>query len=290
MNIIQIFKRFPTQKSCVKHLEKARWGKIPYCPYCGSENTYPMPKELRHHCNSCRKSFRVTVGTIFHHTHLPLQKWFLAIALILNAKKGISSRQLARDLELPVKTAWSVSMRIRNAMSGDGALLRGIVEMDETYVGGKPRKGKDDDEPRKRGRGTKKTPVVGMIERGGNVKATSFSKSSLKFENLQNLVRENIDVDNTTLITDEFKSYLRMSHIINHRIINHQITFSDGDIHTNNIESFWSVLKRGIIGQFHKVSVKYLPQYIDEFCFRFNLRFSDSDYMFDSTINRMLFV
>ena len=189
MNIIQIFKSFPTQKSCIKHLEKARWGKIPKCPYCGGENTYPMPKELRHHCNTCRKSFSVTVGTIFHHTHLPLQKWFLAIGLILNAKKGISSRQLARDLELPVKTAWSVSMRIRKAMTDDGTLLKGVVEMDETYIGGKPRKGDNDDKPHKRGRGTDKTPVVGMIERGGDVKAMLSPKSSLKAKNLQQLVK-----------------------------------------------------------------------------------------------------
>ncbi len=143
MNIMQIFKRFPDQAACVEHLESARWGDTPKCPYCESDNTNPLKNELRHHCNGCRKSFSVTVGTIFHHTHLPLQKWFLAISLIMNAKKGIASRQLGRDLELPVKTAWFLNMRIRKAMIADSELLHGIIEMDETYIGGKPRQKND---------------------------------------------------------------------------------------------------------------------------------------------------
>ena len=137
---------------------------------------------------------------------MPLQKWFLAISLIVNAKKGISSRQLARDLELPVKTAWSVAMRIRNAMKDQGVLLGGIVEMDETYVGGKPRKSnnKDDDDNNKssRGRGTKKTPVVGMVERGGNVKAVSTNKYKLKSKDLNDLIRKNINPNNSVLVKD----------------------------------------------------------------------------------------
>jgi len=287
MNIIQIFKRFPTQESCIRHLEKVRWKNKPKCPYCGSENTNPLKKEMRHHCNGCRKSFSVTVGTIFHHTHLPLQKWFLAISLILNAKKGIASRQLARDLELPVKTAWFLNMRIRQAMRADKSLLKGIVEMDETYIGGKPRKGKDDDEPPKRGRGTKKTPVVGMIERSGHVKAEVSSR--LKAKNLMGLVRTNVDTEQAILITDEFKGYLRMARIIEHLVVNHQFQFADGEIHTNSIESFWALLKRGIIGQFHKVSKKYLSEYINEFCFRFNARFLSGEMLFDKTIERLLF-
>lgn len=122
MNLIQIFKQFPTQESCINHLEKLRWNDKPICPYCQSDNTNPLKSEnrFRHHCNGCRKSFSVTIGTIFEDSRLPLQKWFLAISLMLNAKKGISSRQLARDLELPVKTAWSINHRIRKAMKQDG--------------------------------------------------------------------------------------------------------------------------------------------------------------------------
>lgn len=134
MNIIQIFKQFPTQKSCIKHLEKLRWGKIPTCVYCNSTNTNLLKKENRHHCNGCRKSFNVTVGTIFHGTHVPLQKWFLLISLMQNAKKGLSACQAARDIEMNRPTVWSMMHRIRKAMGSDNSLLSGIIEMDETYV------------------------------------------------------------------------------------------------------------------------------------------------------------
>ncbi|WP_435018421.1 IS1595 family transposase [Tundrisphaera sp. TA3] len=294
MNIIQIYRQFPTQESCIAHLEKARWGGTPVCGYCGSDNTYPLRGELRHHCNACRKSFSVTIGTIFFDTRLPMQKWFLAISLILNAKKGISSRQLARDLELPVKTAWSVAHRIRKAMGDDGRLLSGIVEMDETYVGGKPRKGneRDDDQDggntASRGRGTSKTPVVGMVERKGRVKAKSAKKSELKAADLQSLVRKGVDVGNSVLITDEYRGYAGMSNLVPHKRVNHAQRFADCLVHTNNIESFWAILKRGIVGQFHKVSDKYLDAYLDEFSYRYNGRKVDGAVMFDVTVCRML--
>lgn len=150
MNIIQIFNKFPTQESCLEHLDQIRWNGNPRCPYCESENQTPLKDEHRYHCNNCNTSFSVTVGTIFHHTHLPLQKWFLAVTLMLNAKKGLSARQLARDLEVNKNTAWRITMKVREAMAYQGELLKGIVEMDETYVGGKPRKqGKKDNNDHK---------------------------------------------------------------------------------------------------------------------------------------------
>lgn len=296
MNIIQIFQKFPTQESCIKHLEKARWGDVPVCAYCSSTNTYPLKGELRHHCNACRKSFSVTIGTIFFDTRLPMQKWFLAISLILNAKKGISARQLARDIQVNKDTAWSMAMRIREAMKDDGKLLSGIVEMDECYIGGKPRKGnkRDDDmeggNKSRRGRGTKKTPVVGAVERKGNVKAKVVSKHELCGLDLQSLVRKNVDVANATLITDEYSGYNGMSEILPHKTINHQRAYVDGMIHTNGIESFWALLKRGIIGQYHKVSAKHLNRYIDEFCYRYNARCVDGEVLFGMTMKRLLSV
>jgi hypothetical protein len=294
MNIIQIFKKFPTQESCVKYLENRRWNDRPICSYCASNNTNPLLKELRHHCNGCRKSFSVTVNTIFHHTHIPLQKWFLAISLIQNAKKSISSRQLARDLELPVYTAWSMAHRIRKSMKDEEKLLRGIIEMDETYVGGKPRKDnkKDDDDENNtgspRGRGTKKTAVVGMVERGGNVKAQSFAKNELNFLDFLKMIRKNINVTESLLVTDEYKAYNRMNKVVPHYSVNHSKEYVKGDIHTNTIESFWAILKRGIMGQFHWVSKKYLNAYIDEFCYRYNNRELDGKIAFNMTIDRML--
>lgn len=258
MNIIQIFKQFPTQESCIKHLEQKRWGDKPICVYCGSINTNPLVKELRHHCNGCRKSFSVTVGTIFHKTHAPLQKWFLLISLMQNAKKGLSACQAACDIEMNRPTVWSMMHRIRKAMSDDGNLLSGIIEMDETYVGGKPRKDNkkdkdDDDKGSPRGRGTKKTPVVGMVEREGKVKATSVSKHELKATDLRALILKSIDTQNSTLITDEYTGYSNVSNIIRHETINHSYEYAREDLHTNSIESFWAILKRGIMGQFHWV-------------------------------------
>ncbi len=287
MNIIQIYRQFPTQESCIKHLEKARWNDTPVCAYCGSDNTYPLVGELRHHCNACRKSFSVTIGTIFFDTRLPMQKWFLAIALILNAKKGISSRQLARDLELPVKTAWSLAHRIRKAMKDDGTLLTGIVEMDEAYIGSAPRKGNERDDDHNGGQGTtSKTPVVGMVARGGKVKAKKASK--LAFSDLSELVRGGVDLGKSMLITDEYRGYNGMAALLPHKRINHSKRYADCLINTNSIESFWAIVKRGIVGQFHKVSDKYLDAYLDEFSYRFNGRDTDGAVMFDRTVCRMM--
>jgi len=289
MNIVSIYKQFPTEQDCLSHLEKVRWpdGK-PVCPYCQSNKTSPLPKEYRHHCNNCNTTFSVTVGTIFHHTHLPLQKWFLAVSLILNAKKGIAARQLARDLEVNKNTAWSLEMRIRKTMieTKQRELLQGIVEMDETYIGGKPRKGSGDSEPLKRGRGTKKIPVVGMIERDGKVTAKAIKNHKLDHKTLKALVRANVDTSNTTLITDEYTGYIGMSKIVHHEVVNHSVWYVDGRNHTNNIEGFWALLKRGITGQYHKVSLRYLDKYINEFCYRHNNR--ENVDIYDLTIARAL--
>ncbi len=147
MDIIEVFERFPTQKSCFEYLEAVRWQGKPKCPYCQSLKQTPLKKEGRYHCNKCNVSYSVTVGTIFHKTHLAVQKWLLAVSIILNAKKGISARQLARDLKVNRNTAWRISMQIRNAMyePDQKGLLQGIVEMDETYIGARrPRKTQKD--------------------------------------------------------------------------------------------------------------------------------------------------
>jgi len=285
MDIAEIFKRFPSQELCIKHLESIRWPKAPACPYCKSTSTTPLPDELRHHCNRCNTSFSVTVGTIFHHTHLPLQKWFLAVMLVLNAKKGISSRQLSRDLRVNKDTGWRIGMQIRKAMTQahQRELLRGLIEADETYIGGNPRR----DFPghkHPRGRGTSKTPVVGMIERGGKVRAEAVTKKDLSAKKLSALVRKNVDIRNATLITDEYAGYVHIQRFMPHETVNHQVWYVDGHKHTNTIECFWALLKRGIVGQFHKVTLRHLPKYIDEFCYRFNHR--DIPDLFGLTLNR----
>jgi len=277
VNIIEIFKKYPKQEDCVSYLEKVRWADVPRCPYCRSGNSTPLPSEQRHHCNNCNTSYSVTVGTIFHQTHLPLQKWFLAVSLILNAKKGIAARQLARDLDVHRNTAWRISMKVREAMAQreHRELLTGMVEMDETYIGArKPRREFSDDKYHPRGRGTDKTPVVGMAEReeGGQVRAKVSRKDALNAKKLSALVREHVDTKNATLVTDEYKGYIKISGFMPHKTVNHKVWYVDGDAHTNTIESFWALLKRGIVGQFHKVSLEHLPKYVDEFCYRYNHR------------------
>jgi transposase-like protein len=287
MNIIQVYKRFPTEEDCICHIETVRWKGKPICPYCGSDRV--SANEHRHHCNNCNTSFSVTVNTIFHHTHLPLQKWFVAISLVLNAKKGISARQLARDLEVNKNTAWYMGMRIRNEMFEQGELLRGIVEMDETYIGGKPRKGNGParaGENRPRGRATDKPPVVGMVERGGRIVARPLGKNKLRYKNLAKLVREHIDCANAVLITDEYRGYIGIKKFMSHQTINHKFSYADGEIHTNTIEGFWGLLKRGIMGQYHKVTLRHLHQYVTEFCYRYNHR--NNPALFDLTIERAL--
>jgi transposase-like protein len=285
MDIIKIYELFPAEDDCINHLETVRWDNTPKCPYCKSANTTLLPSERRHHCNNCNTSFSVTVGTIFHHTHLPLQKWFLAVSLILNAKKGVSARQLSRDLHVNKDTAWRIAMKINDAMREreHRDLLTGIVEVDETYIGGKPRKGTG---KHKRGRGTSKTAVVGMAQREGKIKAEVMKQKSLNSKNLKSLIRRNVDITDTTLITDEYKGYIGIRKIMPHKIVDHTVWYVDGDAHTNTIESFWALLKRGIVGQFHKVSLRYLPRYIDEFCYRCNHRFNDD--LFSLTIQRGL--
>ena len=285
MDIITIYEIFPTENDCIDHLEHIRWSNNPKCPYCKSSNITHLPKERRHHCNTCNTSFSVTVRTIFHHTHLPLQKWFLAIAIILNAKKGIAARQLGRDLHVNKDSAWRMAMRIRNAMMEheQRQLLTGLVEMDETYIGGKPRKGTG---PHKRGRGTKKIPVVGMVERKGSIKTEVIKNRKLDHKSLKSLVRKNIDTKTSTLITDEYKGYIGIEKIMPHKTVDHTVWYVNGSIHTNTVESFWALLKRGIVGQYHKVSLRYLARYIDEFAYRWNHR-KDED-LFMLTLNKAL--
>lgn len=285
-SIISIYRRFPTKESCLEHLENVRWKNKPCCPYCKSEKvSKKAEKEQRDRwqCSLCRKSFSVTVGTIFHNSHVDLQRWFLLISLMFSAKKGLSAMQAARDLEMRRPTVWSMMHRIRAAMVDDGRFLAGVVEMDETYIGGKPRKSnyKDpDDKGSPRGRGTDKAPVVGAVERGGRVKARAVKKEEMTAADMVRIVKAMMDTKNTVLNTDEYSGYNGMNHHVIHRTISHAHGYSRrdlfsgqwGNIHTNTIEGFWAIVKRAVYGQFHHVSKKYLPLYLNELTFRYNHR------------------
>ncbi len=210
MNIPQLYKQFPTQQDCIKHLEEVRWSGNPKCPYCNSANQSPLPKENRYHCNTCNTSFSVTVGTIFHKTKIDLQKWFLAVSLVLNAKKGYSARQLGRDINVTKDTAWRVFMQIRKALVEQKELMEGIIEADETYVGGK-NKNRHNNKKTKGGQGRggeDKTPVIGLLQRDGKVVAKKAKEVSGK--TLKTFIKDNVK-EGSVLNTDEWRGYNGLS-------------------------------------------------------------------------------
>lgn len=276
MNLLAIFTRFPDQEACIEYLERVRWGDHPYCPHCGVTDVARKadPGRIgRWNCHACKSSFNVLAGTIFEKTRIPLQKWFLAIGLIVNAKKSLSSCQLARDLEMNQKSAWYMQQRIRAAMlTKEADLLQGIIEADETYVGGKPRKPnrRDDDKPNKRGRGTKKTPIVGAVERGGRVVAQVAH--DLTGKGLVRFLRQSIDPAGSLLITDELAAYNAAGNLFNRAVINHSECYAEGATHTNTIEGFWALIKRAWYGSHHHYSKRYMPLFVAESCWKYNER------------------
>jgi len=280
-SLVEIYRRFPTREAAIAHLEHVRWPDGPICPACGADTVARKsePNQAdRLQCWSCERSFSATVGTIFHNSHIDLQRWYLLIALMLSAKKGLSAIQAARDLDMRRPTVWSMMHRIRAALADDGKLLAGIVEMDEAYVGGKPRRTnrKDDNDPKPRGRATSKTPIVGAVERGGRVKAKVADKSEMTGADMEAIARAMIQMRDSTLTTDEYSGYNAFNNFVAHRRVNHSTAYVEydlfGSIHTNTIESFWAILKRAIFGQFHHVSRKYLTLYLREIVYRYNMR------------------
>jgi transposase-like protein len=289
-SLVEIYRRFPTKADCIQHLERVRWRGFPACVYCGADRVSHNRDASRGataerwKCQRCLKSFSVTVGTIFHNTHVDLQRWFLLIALMMNAKKGLSAMQAARDLEMRRPTVWSMMHRIRRAMDDDGQLLRGVVEMDEVYLGGKKRKSNrrdmDDSPP---GATADKTPVVGAVERKGRVKAKVLKHSDLTAKGFKSIVETWMAIKDTLLTTDELASYIPLADVLPHRTISHSVAWSIRDesyamfgaTHTNTIEGFWATVRRAIFGQFHHVSVKYLPLYLREICYKYNDRLCD---------------
>ena len=199
-------------------------------------------------------------------TKIPLQKWFLAISLVLNAEKSLSSHQLARDIDLNQKTAWYLVMRVRRAMVDEGTLLTGIVEADESYIGGKPRKpNRDDHRPRPRGRGISKLPIIGAVERGGRVIASPSLKVDARA--LTSFLVEHVDKA-ALLVTDSWRGYNAMRHVT----VNHAKQYVDGLAHTNTIEGFWSLLKRAWYGTHHHFSNEWSIAYVIKTCYKYNAR------------------
>ena len=265
-------------------LESIRWPEGPICPHCGSvDRIYPIKEGKAragvYECGGCGDQFTVTVGTVMHKSKIPLSKWIMAFYLICSSKKGISARQLQRDLGLgSYRTAWHMAHRIRLAMKEEpmAGLLSGHVEVDETYVGGKPRKGGPKGgsgaKESKKGRGTKKAPVMVLVERDGRARSKPIDRVDAK--TLKTAIKENVDHD-SMILTDEWKAYSGIGKDFRwgHFTVNHgQGEYARGGAHTNTAESYFALLKRGVVGSFHHVSKQHLHRYCDEFSFRWNVR------------------
>jgi transposase-like protein len=283
MNLTILHRKFNTQDKCIAYLEKLRWGKQVYCVLCGAENVTDREGTIKWHCNSCNRDFSVLKDTIFEDSRLPLPKFFQIIVLMIQAKQGISASQISRNIGSSYKTAWYGAHRVRCAMINNELRLEGMVEMDETYVGGKPRKKYDKDESianlskvtNKRGRGTKKTPVVGIVEKKGRVYVKIVEK--LTSRNLLAMLKKVVNTDESIMFTDEFSSYKAFDDVVSRIEIKHSEGYGHGVETINTIEGFWSIVKAGIKGNYKVLSKKYLPFYLAEFSYKYNQRHLQKD-------------
>jgi len=294
MNLLDIYKELNTEAKCLAFLEHMRWPDGVKCLSCESlritritakgklnkKSGKRSPDRELYQCNECRFQFTATTGTVYHDTHLPLSQWFLAIALITESKKGISANQLARALGVQYRTAWYLAHRIRKAMvEANAPKLKGTVEIDETYIGGKHRGHK--------GKMKSKDVVIGVRERGGDLRLVQTPDN--KAETVYQVIADHVDKDVQKIMTDESPIYnfeTTYLHKVPHDRIKHKDKiYVRGDVHTNTVESAFSLFKRGLTGAFHKVSLKHLQRYLNEFSFRFNNRKAAD--LFGMTVRRM---
>lgn len=296
MTLSVIEPHFTDPLVAAEYLEGIRWPNGPVCPHCGESERKPyrLKSETRRlwKCAACRKQYTVMVGTIFEGSHIPLNKWLLAFFLLCSSKKGMSAHQLHRMLGITYKSAWFMAHRIRYAMeqSPFQERMTGTVEVDETYIGGKPRRSNkrqykplDPKQPdarlRKSGRGTDKTPVVVLVQRDGLV--YSERVANVTGQTLKGVIRRHVH-PSARIMTDAFKSYDGLAgEYAGHFTVNHLDEYVRGEVHTNTAENFFSILKRGIDGVYHHVSEAHLPRYLSEFNFRYNTRsangYTDAD-------------
>ena len=284
MTIAQFDATFPDEEACKAYLVKRRWPDGVRCPRCGNPKVFPVgTMEYKWQCYQCAPDagyrFSHIAGTIFENTNKPLCDWFRVTHLMLTSKKGISALQIQRMMGFgSYGTAHSMCHKIRAALVEPETKLGGIVEVDETYVGGKDKNRHWDKRQHNLGRGKGKETVIGAVKRKGNVVARVVD--NVKTSTLETFIKEVVSNRVSLLCTDDFPAYRRLHYRYKHGVVNHaQGHYAKhdvvGTIHTNTIEGFWSIIKRGIVGSFHKVSAKYLPLYVAEFQFRYNNRFND---------------
>lgn len=286
-SLFDLITAFPDEQSCIDHLTKLRWKDTVSSPFIEGSTIYKCKKN-RYKCRISNKYFNVRTGTMFEDSKVPLQKWFFAIHIISSHKKGISSHQLSRDIEVTQKTAWFMLQRIRKSMHKPmfEGKLTGVIEADETFVGGKNfNRHKDKKVPKAQGRSYKdKTPVFGLLQRNGMLYACVIPDTKLK--TIQPIIHKVIE-QGSTLMTDEWLAYNGLGRYFNHYIVDHsKKEYANGEAYTNTLEGAWSLLKRMIIGIYHKTSRKHLQLYVNEFVFRYNTRKFRDGFRFNELLDR----
>jgi len=280
MNLVTLMDQFNCDAKCRDTLEAIRWPEGVACVRCGDTDIGEIDSRNQYHCRGCGYRFSVTAGTIMHRSHLPLRKWFLAIYLMCQSKKGMSANQLKRMLGVQYKTAWHLCHRIREAMGNDpftDTTLVGIVEVDETMIGGKA------SGPNWR---DNKQWIAGAIERGGRVRLERID--NVRKSTIHDFVARNVSPEAEAVYTDELRSYIGIeTDTRRHETVNHQAEeWVVGDVHTNSVEGIWSLFKRWIVGTFHKMSVKHMDRYLEELEWRFNNR--NNPHIFRDTLCRIM--
>jgi transposase-like protein len=278
MTLPELINVFGDDAKCRRYIERLRWPREITCPRCEKPAT-AIANRFQSDCDECHYQFSATSGTIFHDTHLPLTKWFLATYLLCESKKGMSACQIQRILGISYKTAWYLCHRIRAAMLEVAPEhLDGTVEIDETYVAGKKRRWRAKGEV---------AVVIGIRQRNGDLRL--IRAKDAKSKTVKEIINANIGGHVEVIMTDESAIYpwaLDKMQKSLHKTINHSREYAHGDIHTNTVESAFSLLKRGIVGTWHKVSAKHLPAYLDEMCFRFNNR--KNRFLFRDTLTKLI--
>jgi len=275
-----LLESYDTDAECRAYLEELRWPNGVRCPRCDSEKVSRLKERKQFDCDKCRYQFSATSGTLFHDSHLPLPKWFVATFLICESKKGISANQLKRMLKVSYKTAWYLCHRIRAAMmETNPEPLTGTVEVDETYIGSGRGMGS--------GNRDRHSMILAAIQRGGALRIRKGHTKRPSRAELHGFIRENVADTTRHLYTDEARGYRGYGDsITRHDTVNHsRDEYVRGDIHTNTVESVFSLFKRSVVGAFHQISEKHLDRYLDEFEFRYNNR--KNPYLFRDTIMRL---